>query len=158
MQQDNQLGADDTPDYQPFQPIIPGISHASIYPALSTLSSEVPTTTGSMIPYYEQVINDMEEQVRIAFATTTEGWHRSTNTTPVPDVDFQLDDSQSEPTQETLNSAQVIIVPNTLSPESLVQDTGNNTTNAIQEPGSEEQDHAPAQTEQDSVENIITAE
>ena len=32
MQQDNQVGADDTPDNQPFQPIIPGISNASLYP------------------------------------------------------------------------------------------------------------------------------
>ena len=57
VQQDNQLGADDTPDNQSFQPIILGISHASLYPALSALGSEVPTSTGSTIPYYEQVIN-----------------------------------------------------------------------------------------------------
>ena len=127
VQQDNQLGADDTPENQLFQPMIPGISHPSLYPALSALSSEVPTTAGSMIPYYEQVINDIEEQERAALTGTTEGWHRSTNTTPVPDVDFHLDDSQGEPTQETPNAAQVSILPDTLSLESLVQDTGNNT-------------------------------
>ena len=33
VQQENQLGADDTSDNQPFQPIIPGISHTSLYPA-----------------------------------------------------------------------------------------------------------------------------
>ena len=88
VQQDNQQGSDDTPDNQPYQPIIPGISHASLYPALSALSSEVLTQTGSTIPYYEQVINDIEKQERIAFNATTEWWHRSTNTTPVPDVDF----------------------------------------------------------------------
>ena len=141
LQQDNQLGADDIPDNQPFQQIIPGISHISLYPALSALSSKVSTQTGSTIFYYEQVINDIEEQERVAFATTTEGWHRSTNTTPVPDVDFQLEDSPGE---------------NTLSLESLVQDTGNDTINAIQEPGSDEQDHLSIQTAQDSADNIIT--
>ena len=54
-----------------------------------------------MIPYYEQVINDIEEQERIALATTTEGWYRSTNTTPVPDVDFKSKDPQGENTQDT---------------------------------------------------------
>ena len=158
VQQDNQLGADDTPNNQPFQPIIPGISHASLYPALSALSSEVPLSTGSPILYYEQVINDTEEQERIAFATSTEGWHRSTNTTPVPDVDFQLDESQGEPLQEMLNAAQVFTVPDTLSLESLAQDTSNKIINAIQEPGLEEQDHLPAQTEQDLAENIVTSD
>ena len=58
VQQDNQVGADDTPDNQPFQPMIPGISHASLYPALS----EALTKTGSTIPYYEQVIYDIENK------------------------------------------------------------------------------------------------
>ena len=57
------------------------------------LSSEVPTSTGSTVPYYEQVINDIDEQERIALTTSLEGWHRSTNTTPVLEVDSQLEDS-----------------------------------------------------------------
>ena len=76
----------------------------------------------------------------------------------MPDVDFQLDESQGEPTQETLNAAQVFTVPDTPSLESLLQDTGNKTIDAIQELGSEEQDHPPARTEQDSAENIVTSE
>ena len=69
--------------------------------------------TGSTVPDYEQVISDIEEKERIAFTVSTEGWHRSTNTTPVPG-------------------------------------TGNKTIDTIQQPGSEEQDHHPAQTKQDS--------
>ena len=76
----------------------------------------------------------------------------------MPDVDFQLDDSQGECTRETLNAAQVFTVPDTLPLESLVQDTSNNTINAIQEPRSEEQDHPSAQMAQDLAENIITVE
>ena len=55
VQQDKQLGADATPDNPPFQPIIPGISHASLYPALFALSSEVPTSTSSTVPYYSKL-------------------------------------------------------------------------------------------------------
>ena len=89
-------------------------------------------------------MSKLEEQERIALATSTEGWHRSTNTTPVPDVDFQLEGSQGEHTQETLNAAQVFTVPDTPSLESLFQDTSKKTIDAIQEPGSEEQDQLPA--------------
>ena len=49
MQQDNYTEAEDTPDNQPFQSIIPGMSHPSIYPALSALSTDAPTSTGSII-------------------------------------------------------------------------------------------------------------
>ena len=76
----------------------------------------------------------------------------------MPDVDFQLEDSQGKNTLETLNAAQVLTVPDTLSLESLVQDTGNNTINTIQEPGSDEKEHPSVQTAQDTVENIGTAE
>ena len=76
----------------------------------------------------------------------------------MPDVDFQLEDSQGENTQQTLNATWVLKVPDTLSPESLVQDMGNNTINAIQEPGSEEKEHPSIQPVQDSAENISTVE
>ena len=56
---------------------------------------------------------------------------------------------------KTLIAVQVLTVPDTLSLESLVQDTGNNTINAIQEPGSEEKEHPSIQTTQDSAENTV---
>ena len=61
----------------------------------------------------------------------------------MPDVDFKSEESQGEPTQKTLNAAQLFTVPDTPSLESLFQDTSNKTIDAIQEPGSEEQDNLP---------------
>ena len=70
VQQGNQPGADAVPDNEPYQPVIPGISYALLYPTLSALSSDVPASSGSPIPFYEQLINEIEEQGRLELDTT----------------------------------------------------------------------------------------
>ena len=125
MPQGNQQMMDSTPDESPFQQLIPNILQQSLYPSLAALGTSVNTVVSSPIPFSRRVINDIEKQQRKALEDTVEGHIRSTNTSPVSDVE----DQEEEVVIPSLNSqagiTQADTQEETLQPESSdIEDTG----------------------------------
>ena len=89
MPQDNQQTMDSAPDESPFQQVIPSILQQSLYPSLAALGTSVNTAVSPLIPFSRRVINNIEEQQRKALEDTVEGNIRSTNTSPISDVEEQ---------------------------------------------------------------------
>ena len=133
VKQSNYPTADSTSDNQPYQLLLPGISHASLYPTLSALSAEMPSPSGTSLSYYEQVINEIDEQERIVLAVAREAWHISKITKPV-DTDNEPKDL---PKDGVLNDKKILSAsPVDDAPilESLVEDTSNNPDDISQQP------------------------
>ena len=91
MQPNNQQTADSAQDNHPYEQIIPGIAAHSLYPTLSALNTDVETHTGPSILFYQRLINYIEEQQRLALLGTVEGIVRLTNTSPILDIDEDIE-------------------------------------------------------------------
>ena len=80
---------DSAPDESRFQEVIPSILQQPLYPLLPALGTSVNMAVSSSIPFSRRVINDIEEQQRKAVKDTVEGSIRSTNTSPISEVEEQ---------------------------------------------------------------------
>ena len=83
MQQGNQQMMDSPQDKYPYQQVLLSVLHQSLYPTIAALGTSVNTVVSPSIPFSRRVINNIEEQQRIALEDTVEGTIRSTNTSPI---------------------------------------------------------------------------
>ena len=72
--------------------MIPSILQQSLYPSLVALGTSVNTAVSPPISFSRRVINDIEEQQRKALKDTEEGNIRSTNTSPISEVEEQQEE------------------------------------------------------------------
>ena len=93
MQQDNQPTTDSALDKSPFQQVIPGILQQSLYPSLAALGTSINTAITPPMSFSRRVINDIEEKQRKALEDTVEGIVRSTNTSPILEIEEQAEEA-----------------------------------------------------------------
>ena len=125
MPQGNQQMMDSAQDESPFQQVIPIIPHKSLYPSLAALRTSLNTAVSPPIPFSRRVIIDIEEQQRKALKETVEGTIRSTNTSPISDLEEQEEEVIIPSLNPQAITTQVDTQEETLQPESLeTEDTG----------------------------------
>ena len=123
--QGNQQMTDSAPDESPFQQVIPSIPQQSLYPSLAALETSVNMAVSPPIPFSRRVINDIEEQQRKAFKDTVEGNIRSTNTSPISEVEEQEEEVIIPSINPQAGITQVDTQEETLQLESSeIEDTG----------------------------------
>ena len=113
------------PDESPFQQVIPGVPQQSLYPSLAALGTSVNTAVTPPIPFSIQVINDIEQKQRRALEGTVEGEIRSTNTSPILEVEEQAEEAIVQNVTSQTGTTQADTQEDTLQLESSeIEETG----------------------------------
>ena len=123
VQPANQPTADSAQEDSPYQQVIPGIPPHS-YPSLAALRTGSGLTIAPPISFSRRIINDIEEQKRKALKGTVEGIVRLNNTSPILEVDEEIDYTPVQGVTQQQRTVQADTQEETLQPESsLPEDT-----------------------------------